>query len=209
MSKPTRRRRSIRLKGYDYTQSGGYFVTICTHQQTDLFGAVIDDEMRLNAYGQIAYHEWLKSAEIRQEIEIDEFVVMPNHLHGIVFINKDVSRRGDDLPAHRRGEWPVHRRGDRPVAPTARGPAPKSLGALMAGYKSAVTKQINQRRGSPGAPVWQRNYYEHIIRNEKSLDAIREYIAQNPRRWALDRYNPEAVGQDPHAATLWKLLQEN
>jgi hypothetical protein len=81
------------------------------------------------------------------------------------------------------------------------------LGAFIIGFKSTVTKQINQLRGTPSLPVWQRNYYEHIIRNEAALTAIREYIEQNPRRWELDRYNPIATGRDPQAAVLWELLK--
>ncbi|MEW5958621.1 MAG: transposase [Chloroflexota bacterium] len=193
-------RRSIRLKDYDYSQSGAYFVTICTYRQSCLFGVVAAGQVRLNEYGRIAHTEWLKSAEIRQEIALDVFVVMPNHIHGIVWITS---------PDRSIGNVRTHaRKGDRPVALTPpRGPAPKSLGAFLAGYKSAVTKQINQVRDSPGTPVWQRNYYEHIIRTERALAAIRQYIAQNPLRWELDRYNPATTGPDPQARELWNLLQ--
>nr|BCX01830.1 MAG: hypothetical protein KatS3mg041_1876 [Bacteroidota bacterium] len=189
------RRRSIRLKRYDYAQPGGYFVTICTYERAHLFGQVVDGEMVLNAFGRIVGEEWFRSAEIRAEIELypDEFVIMPNHIHGIVWIVET------DVGAH--GRAPLHNgQLSRP---------PRSLGAFVAGFKSIVTKRINALRGTPGAPVWQRNYYEHIIRTEWALHAIRQYIADNPLRWHLDRYNPAASGADPLARDLWRLLQED
>ncbi len=169
-------RRSIRLKGYDYSQAGAYFITICTHNRECLFGQIVNSEMHLNEYGETVRDEWEKSTHIRAEIELGEFVVMPNHFHGIVLITGS--------------------RGDRPVAPTAaptltapppNGPKPKSIGALMSGFKSAVTKRINIQRGTPGVPVWQRNYWEHIIRNEQSYLDIATYIINNPAQWELDK----------------------
>ena len=168
-------RRSIRLKGYDYSQSGAYFVTVCTQNRECLFGEIVAGEMVLNEFGKIVADEWIKTGEIRDEIELDAWVVMPNHFHGIVII----------------------RRGDRPVAPTPvaptpaplSGPRPKSIGSLMSGFKSAVTKRINEIRKTPGISVWQRNYYEHIIRNEKSLENIRNYIIHNPAQWEEDENN--------------------
>jgi REP element-mobilizing transposase RayT len=124
--------------------------------------------MVLNGYGEIVREEWLRSSKIRSEIRLGEYVIMPNHFHAIVYI---VDHRDD-----RRGDGPW---GDRPVAPT--GSKPKSLGAFMAGFKSAVTKRINAMRNTPGMSVWQRNYYEHVIRNETDYHRIAEYIADNPR----------------------------
>ena len=172
-------RRSLRLRHYDYAQAGAYFVTVCTHERRCLFGDIVDGAMRLSDVGRIIADEWHKSARIRAEIELDTWVIMPNHFHGIAII--------------------THRRGDRPVAPT--GP-PRSIGALMAGFKSASTKRINAARGTPGARVWQRNYYDHVIRNEANLHRIRQYIADNPARWAEDPENPaqrtpHAVGRGP------------
>ena len=161
-------RRSLRLRHYDYAQVGAYFVTVCAYDRRCLFGDVVDGAMRLNDVGRIIADEWHKSARIRAEIELDTRVIMPNHFHGIAVI--------------------THRRGDRPVAPT--GPPPRSIGALMAGFKSASTKRINAARGTPGARVWQRNYYDHVIRNEADLHRIRQYIADNPARWAEDPENP-------------------
>jgi putative transposase len=164
-------RRSIRLPDYDYSQPGAYFITICAYQHACLFGAIVDGEMRLNQYGKIVRNEWEKSALIRAEIKLGEFVIMPNHIHCIVKIIET-----DD-----------GRRGVRPDAPAQQpGPSTKSIGAWVAGFKSAITHCINTMRNSPGMPVWQRNYYEHIIRDEKSYDAIAEYIANNPAQWVQD-----------------------
>ncbi|MFQ3583079.1 MAG: transposase [Chloracidobacterium sp.] len=173
-------RRSIRLQGYDYTQPGAYFVTIVARDRVCLFGEVVGGEMQLNEYGQIVCEEWFKTTALRPYVRLDEneFVVMPNHVHGII-------RIVDDVGATRR------------VAPTTDtmdatppGPEPGSIGAIIGQFKSVTAKRINTRRGTPGLPVWQRNYYEHIIRNEESLNRIREYIGSNPMQWELDRENP-------------------
>jgi putative transposase len=172
-------RHSIRLKYYDYSSAGAYFISICTKNRVCLFGEIRQDKIELNEYGEIARDEWIKSAKIRSEIELDEYVVMPNHFHAIAWINHE----GDRLIG----------KGDRPVARTdkAKGPVPQSIGALMAGFKSAVTKHINEIRHTPGVAVWQRNYYEHIIRADDELLEVRQYILANPAKWALDRENPE------------------
>ena len=166
-------RRSIRLRGYDYSQAGFYFVTICCYQRQRLFGEVVDGEMQLNQYGEIVENEWTKSSVIRQEIELDEYIVMPNHFHGIVIINPVGANRRSPLPS------------------THSSMKPCSLSSLMAEFKSAVTKQINIIRNAPGTPVWQRNYYEHIIRNERSLNNIRQYIINNPLSWHQDQLHPD------------------
>ena len=180
-----RRRRSIRLPAYDYGQAGAYFVTICTYQRKPLFGRVVEGNIRLNAVGRVAESEWLRTPHVRLEIGLDDFVLMPNHLHGIVVIVDD--RAADEVA-------PVGAHGRAPLQRPAR-----SLGSLIAGYKAASAKRINILRGSPGAPVWQRNYYEHIVRNERERDRIREYIRANPFNWDQDEYNP-AVGTPAPAA---------
>ena len=174
-------RRSIRLKGYDYTQPGAYFVTICTYDRRCLFGRIVDGAMRLNLFGKIVRDEWFKTSQVRQNVVLypHEFVVMPNHIHGIIRIV------GNLVGAQRR------------CAPTCRiNVTPGSLGAIVRAFKSATTRRINQIRNTLGQPVWQRDYYEHIIRNEDELDRIRGYIVDNPPRWHLDRENPERVGED-------------
>ena len=179
---PEQTRRSIRLQGYDYSQAGAYFVTICTQNRQCLFGDILDGEILLNEAGWIVANEWIKTPVIRTEIELDEWVVMPNHVHGILLITGSTDRNST---------------GDRRVAPT--GPQPRSVGAVMAGYKSAVTKRINELRQTPGAKLWQRNYWEHIVRNEPELNLIREYIQNNPNQWKMDRLNPAVTMESGQA----------
>lgn len=151
-----RRRRSIRLKEYDYSQPGAYFVTICTHRRQCLFGDVINGEMRLNEYGKIVKNEWLKTVELRANVLLNQYIIMPNHLHGIVIINDNG-------------------RGVLQCAPTQSFRSPtQTIGAIVRGFKSSTTKYINQIRNTLGTSIWQRNYYEHVIRNEKELNRIKK-----------------------------------
>ena len=177
------RRRSLRLKGYDYAQAGLYFVTICAHERECLFGEIADGEMVLNEYGQIVREEWLRSFDLRAEVERDEFVVMPNHFHGIMVLH-------DGRGTARRA--PTVERFGHPVS--------GSLPTVMRAFKSAVTRRINRIRTTPGTPVWQRNYYEHIIRNDDKLQRIREYITNNPAYWTMDIENPNHDGRHDEVA---------
>ncbi len=163
--KPKYDRRSIRLREYDYTQPGAYFLTICVHDRKSAFGEIVDGQTRLNDFGQVVETEWFKTGKIRNNVKLHQHVVMPNHFHGILWITETVG-------ATRR------------VAPTLQ---PNSLGSLIGQFKSIVTKQI--RKMGLHEFKWQRNYYEHIIRNEDELNRIREYIMYNPRRWQFDRDN--------------------
>ncbi len=157
------RRRSIRLKGYDYSRVGAYFLTICTRNRESIFGDVIGGEMVLNDDGIIVADEWRKSGVMRNEIELDEWVVMPNHFHGILIVN-------DGRGTARRA--PTLERFGRPVS--------GSVPTIVRSFKSAVTKRINELNQTPGAKLWQRNYYEHVIRNDRELKHLREYIRNNP-----------------------------
>jgi len=183
-------RRSIRMKGYDYSRPGFYFVTVCVHGRECLFGKIIDDQMFANEYGRIVQSEWVTTAEMRQDVVLGEFVIMPNHFHGILRIAGNRKHADDRKKVDRQG-------GDRQVAPT--GPKSRSVGAIMAGFKSAVTKRINIVRDTPGAPVWQRNYFEHIIRDDTDYIQIAEYVLTNPRRWKEDKLNPV---NPPQTATI-------
>ncbi|MDW8289818.1 MAG: transposase [Armatimonadota bacterium] len=195
-----RQRRSIRLPGYDYSQPGAYFVTICTHERLCLFGEVVNGQMHLSPFGQVVYEEWYRSAQMRREIVLnpDEMVIMPNHLHGIVWIVETATVGADGCP-------PIDRRpphgGAHVRAPLQR--RPRSLSSFIAGFKSATTARINAVRATPGEPLWQRNYYEHIIRDEARLNRIREYILLNPLRWHLDYENAERTGEDELWNALW------
>jgi REP element-mobilizing transposase RayT len=175
-------RRSIRLRGYDYSKVGAYFVTICAQNRTCLFGEIVDGGMRLNDAGQMVQLVWNEMPAFYPGVETDEFVVMPNHIHGIIIL----------VGAAPRG---------RPVLGQARGPAPTmSLGDVVQRFKTMTTKRyadaVKQSGWSPfSGRLWQRNYYEHIVRNDDELNRIREYIVNNPLQWALDRDNPN--GQYP------------
>ena len=165
-------RKSIRIQGYDYAQDGAYFVTICTYNRDCLFGE-INPEMVLNPFGIIVRDAWQNTSVIRPGILLDEFVIMPNHIHGIIIIRRGVSQYAPTMA-------PPY-----PPTPSFRSPS-QTIGAIVRGFKSSTTKQINQIRGTPGLPVWQRNYHEHIIRNEEELHRIREYIITNAQNWVND-----------------------
>lgn len=171
-------RRSIRLKGYDYTQPGAYFITICAHQRQHIFGEVINGEMVLNETGKMARDEWFRTAELRPYMELfqDEFVIMPNHGHGIIWI---VGAR------HCRAPTDVLEKFGKPVK--------GSIPTIMRAYKSAVTYAVNAAHILRGAVLWQKNYYEHIIRNDRELNNIKWYILNNPLNWQLDRDNLQNI----------------
>ena len=183
-------RRSIRLKGYDYTQPGAYFVTLCTHDRAHWFGEVVDGEMRLNDA-----QCWRDIPAHFPHVKLDAFVIMPNHVHGILWIvDNDVGAKNfSPLPLP---PSPPHQPTSPPSPPHG---TSKTIGSVVRGFKIGVTKWF--RQNTTVYTVWQRNYYEHIIRNEESLDRIRQYIANNPLRWAFDRENPDigivGAGSEP------------
>jgi putative transposase len=184
-------RRSIRLKGYDYSQAGAYFVTICTQERDCLFGNVEDGEIWLNEHGQIVQAIWDDLPHHYAGVVLDAFVVMPNHVHAIVVITHNVDVGAGLKPAPTKS-------GLAKPAPTIPAPAetkPKHHGLpeIIRGFKTFSARRINEYRNTPGSPIWQRSYFEHIIRNEESLNRIREYITNNPLRWDLDRENPAAI----------------
>jgi REP element-mobilizing transposase RayT len=178
---PPHRRRSTRLPDWDYTSQAWYFVTICAYQRKDLFGKIVQDQMVLNEFGRIVDQEWQRSAEIRHELRLDTHVVMPNHMHAIVIFD-----RTDETP---RDISPPIRVGAHGRAPLQR--PSRSLGSFIAGFKSRATKRINVLRGTPGMAVWQRGFYDHIIRNPRDLARIRRYIQNNPAQWSFDEYHVE------------------
>jgi putative transposase len=172
--RPAHRRRSIRLPGYDYSQPGACFVTVCTRDRECLFGEVEAGQVRLNEAGCAVAGTWIWLGRQYPYVELDEWVVMPNHLHGILIIHANPT----DEPG----------RGGSRTAPTL--PKRKPLGRLIGAFKMVSSKRINELRGRPGAAIWQRNYYEHVIRDEEDLRRIREYIAHNPPSWEIDEENP-------------------
>jgi REP element-mobilizing transposase RayT len=148
-------RRSIRLKGYDYSTVGAYFITICTHEREQLFGNILDRTMVLNELGNIAQLHWQKLPRHRSNLIIDRSVVMPNHLHGIIILDLSIDNS-------------------------------KSISEIIGSFKTFSAREINKIRKAKGVPVWQRNYYERIIRTETELDCVRQYIIDNPINWQTD-----------------------
>jgi REP element-mobilizing transposase RayT len=263
------------LQGYNYGQAGLYFITICAWQRQHIFGSIQAGEMQLSSFGEIARDEWLRTSQLRSNIELAEFVVMPNHLHGIIAIversdwgtrrrapteisaeqinqeaaqsvrgtpprapteisaeqinqeatqsvrgtpprapteisaeqiNQEATQSGWSTPPRAPTEISAEQinqeaaqsvRGTRQRAPTeAFGkPTSNTIPTIVRGYKAAVTKQINILRNSPQCPVWQRNYYEHIIRSEADYLRIAAYILDNPRRWDQDSLNKGKGGK--------------
>ena len=195
-------RRSIRLKGYDYTQAGAYFVTICAYQREHIFGKIVHGKMKPTAWGETACAEWFKTAKLRPYVELDEdeFVVMPNHIHGIIRIVDD----GNNVGALRGN---AQSRAEQRSAPT-KTVMPGSLGAIVRAYKSAVTYAVNSAQNMRGSVVWQRNYYEHIVRNEREWNAIGWYIVNNPFHWELDRDNLQNMRRLPPPDKVEGYLQD-
>ena len=165
-------RRSPRLQAYDYTQVGAYFVTLVTNNRDSLLGDVVEGEMKLSHIGKVVADTWLWLPTQYPFVELDAFVVMPNHLHGVIWLAGPLSGTGDSR-----------------IAPTKSG-GRKPLGGLMGAFKTVSAKRVNTAIGTPGRPLWQRDYYDHVIRNERDLDRIREYIHNNPLQWDLDEENP-------------------
>lgn len=177
-------RRSIRLKDYDYSSAGAYFVTICAHNRDCLFGEIIDGEMVLNDAGKMVERCWLEIPDHYPSVELDEFVIMPNHIHGIIVIpdfvgvqdfeplQQTIKSDKSDILKKNRFQHII----------------PRSIGAIIRGFKIGVTKWF--RNNTNIVFVFQRNFYEHIIRDESDLNRIREYIVNNPARWQDDEENP-------------------
>jgi REP element-mobilizing transposase RayT len=201
----THHRRSIRLREYDYAGAGAYFVTMCAFQRECLFGEVVNGTMRLNEIGNVVGEWWEQVTSHFAGVSLDQYVIMPNHFHGIVvtvgagfprpfttdiggnvgagFPRPDAGAIAGEAPEKMRGETPPLQ------CPT--------LGQIIGYFKYQSTKRINEMRDNAGCPVWQRNYYEHIIRNEDDLTNVRRYIAENPLKWDLDENNPANFGIRP------------
>ena len=156
-------RRSIRLKDYDYAQTGAYFVTICVWQRECLFGDIMDGTMVINGLGELVLFTWNDLPNHVGNIVLNSFVLMPNHCHGIIVI--DQAKATDSTKYY-------------------------GLSEIVRQFKTFSAKRINEFRNTPGIPVWQRNYYEHVIRNEADFNRITDYIANNPQQWTEDSLHP-------------------
>ena len=205
-------RRSIRLKGYDYSQAGLYFITICCDDRKHRFGTVANGQMQLNEFGQIAWHEWGKLSERFPNITLDVFQIMPNHVHGVIMVGATlaVAPNVDDAVAPNdkcsvaptdNGSFPQNKTNglddcDKMILHIGAGasPAPTSIvtiGDMVGAYKSLVSRgclEIYKSKHQTMGKLWQRNYYEHIIRNEQSYRNISDYIINNPAKWTDDRF---------------------
>ncbi len=172
-----RGRRSIRLKEFDYSQPGAYFITVCTNGRQCMFGDIVDEEMILNDAGAIVRKVWEEIPRRFSAAKLGEFVIMPNHLHGIIVIVGAV------------------------LAPPTEGAASSAptLAEIIRAFKSLSGRQVNRLLSRKGKSLWQRNYYEHVIRNETELDRVRRYIVENPIKWDIDPENPHvgATGGSP------------
>lgn len=170
-------RQSIRLQGYDYSQAGAYFVTIITYQRDCLFGEIENKEMVLNNLGKISNECWQEIPEHFPFVELGSYVIMPNHVHGIIVITD----KGRGTAVLRPYDGNPHKINVKPG----------SLGAIVRSYKSAVSYRANKELTMTG--IWQRNYYEHVIRNDKEMDKIWRYIEANPAQWEEDEENPNRL----------------
>ncbi|MCB0281444.1 MAG: transposase [Calditrichaeota bacterium] len=184
-------RRSIRLKGYDYSQAGFYFITICTQNRACLFGAINDGKMILNQSGKMVQNIWENIPIFYQGIKIDQYQIMPNHFHGIINIVRTDHRVCPDelINENSRTQKPNEDNfgQSQRIAPT------RSLPNVIKQFKSLTTKRyidgVNHNGWQPfDGKIWQRNYYERIIRDEPELDRIRKYILENPLKWQDDKY---------------------
>lgn len=160
-------RKSIRLKDYDYSCPGEYFVTICTKNRACLFGEIVNEKMNLSKTGIIVDKHWKNILSYKDNVELDEYIIMPNHIHGIVVIKE-----------------PVRAILESPVPTTKYRRRKMLLSKIIGRFKTMSAKEVNILRNTLGIPLWHRNYYEHIIRGENDLANIREYIANNVFRWA-------------------------
>ena len=174
MDEPRKNRRSIRLKGFDYSLPVAYFITICTHEREENLAKIAGHEVHLTKAGEIVRAAWLNLPQRFPTVILHDFVLMPNHLHAILTFAHSV--RGD-------------KEGAASSAPTMSPTARPSLGGVIRAFKSVSAISINRMRGRTDRPVWQRNYYEHIIRTSREFDETRKYIHENPMRWDTDPEN--------------------
>ena len=172
---------STRLKNWDYTQTGCYFVTICTKNRKCYFGEIVDGKMKLSEIGKIAYENWIGIPDHFKNVELDEFVIMPNHLHAIIIIANvpSVETRHGSVETRHGVSLHVNNKFSQPIS--------GSLSVTMNQFKASVKRLCNVKNYDF---TWQRNYYEHIIRDDGELNRIRKYITDNPANWELDENNP-------------------
>lgn len=178
----TRHRKPLRLKQYDYSQPGAYFVTICTQDRVHRFGEIVNGEISVNGLGAVVRACWDDLPNHYTNIRLDEFVIMPNHVHGIIVIVEQPI--AGVVQGHTFGDGAIVGDGSKP-SPTKK----HTLSEIVRGFKTFSSRRINELANTPGIPLWQRGFHDHIVRDDRSLDRIREYIASNPQRWETDAEN--------------------
>jgi REP element-mobilizing transposase RayT len=180
-------RHSFRLPEYDYSQPGAYFVTMVAWHRECLFGEVVDGKMKLSKFGLVATQQWEKLPKRFRNIELGAFVIMPNHMHGIIVImaGRGTAENLQSLDGESTRRAPTQEQFQKPVK--------GSIPTIVRSYKSAVSYRINLIRDTQDIPVWQRNYYEHVIRDDKDLQKKTDYINANPLLWYQDEENPSNI----------------
>ena len=201
MPKELPQRKSPRLQGFDYSTSGAYFVTICTQDRQHLLGSVINGRLETNHAGQMVEECWRQIVNKYPTVRLDTFVVMPNHLHALIWLTDPLITNPDTEEIADTAMSPDV--ADTPVRP--------SLSDVMQWFKSWTTAQyrfgvVNHNWTPFPGRLWQTSFYDHIVRHNDALNLIRQYIEQNPSRWQQDRYHPQPQGPDPMAAQIWQLL---
>ena len=187
MHKHTPQRKTTRLQNYNYKTAGAYFITICTHNHMPIFGMITDNKMELNHIGRIAEEEWIKTFELRPYLKIDQFVVMPNHLHALLWLDNKNAGGARSAPTAK-----CNNEKEQFLETVHAKIESGSLSAVIRSYKAAVTKKVNAE-AMVKHRLWQRGFYEHVVRKNESLDKIREYIIHNPINWSKDPENPHKL----------------
>ena len=169
------RRRSIRLLGYDYSTPGAYFITACTQNRLLLFGQVVNNKMAANRLGAVVEDCWAKLPDHYDNFALDAFILMPNHVHGVIIIEDETTGVGA---------------GFKPALPAAAASRRHGVPEIVRAFKTFSARRINEIRASASTPIWQRGFYDHVIRGKGELDRVRTYIMDNPRKWSEDADNP-------------------
>ncbi|MGZ3524430.1 MAG: transposase [Thermodesulfobacteriota bacterium] len=181
-----RKRRQVRLRDYDYSQSGYYFVTICAKDRKGFFGSVAEGKMNLNICGEIVSKCWYDLPKHYLNCSLDSFIIMPNHVHGVVAIDNE-NVVGNGLKP-----FPTH-----------------GLSEIIRGFKSFSSRKINEEIRNDDEFQWQKSFYDHVIRTDQSLESIREYIQNNPLKWDLDRENPSSKNFNLDHDDYWKEIYDS
>ncbi len=189
ISKQMKERKQVRLRDYDYSKNGYYFVTICTRDRKGFFGEIEEGKMILNAYGRIVFECWCDLPKHYVNCSLDSFVIMPNHVHGIVVIDNE-NVVGNGLKP-----FPTY--------------GLSGLSEIVRGFKTFSSRRINEGIRNRDRFSWQKSFYDHIVRSERSLSRIREYIQNNPLKWDLDRENPLSGNFNLDHDHYWKGIYDS